>query len=109
MVSIKRHKVLFDASTASTGDWVACDVRYDQDCRRVLQIILTVGDTVTIEGITQDERGIDKTFLTELTTSDISTIGSFTADGELEITVPYTYIRAKKTGTTGAAKVQGFV
>lgn len=109
MTAIKRHKVLFDAATATTGDWIPLDVRYENNSARTIQIILTVGDTVIIEGITKETKGIDKSFLTTLDADDISVIGSYTADGELNLDNPYTYIRARKTGTTGNAKVQGFI
>ena len=111
MVSIKRHKVLLDQSAAGNGNWVRLDIRYDEDMQRTLQVDLTVGDTITIEGTTVDVRGGNPaTVLAGLEADDITTIQSFTADGTGDLLGgPWTYIRATKTGTTGNAKVQGFV
>lgn len=109
-MGIKRYKVLFDASTASTGEWFSLDSRYDQSTERVVQVDLTVGDTVYLEGTTKDVKGIDKSFLDDLEASDISIIGTYTADNTGDVLVgPWSYIRVRKTGTTGAAKVSGFI
>ena len=111
MTAIKRHKVLLDQSAAGNGDWIRLDSRYDHDSSRILQIDLTVGDTIDIEGTTVDVRGGNPAVVTAgLAADDITTIQSFTANGTGDLLAgPWTYIRAVKTGTTGNAKVQGFV
>lgn len=109
MSSVKRFKVLFDAATASTGSWFALDSRYDESPTRAIQIDLTVGDTVVIEGTTKDVKGTDKSFLTTLSANEISILGSYTASDADVLEGPWTYIRVRKTGTTGPAKVQGFI
>lgn len=108
--SIKRHKVLFDSAAAETGDWYRLDVRYDHDDERALQIKVTSGDTVTIEGTTKDQRGLlPEAVIASITEDDISTLKSYTEDSVDNLVGPWTYIRVSKTGTTGNAKVQGFI
>ncbi len=111
MASIKRHKVLMDQTVAGNGDWFRLDSRYDLDTQRILQVDLTVGDTIVIEGTTVDVRGGDVATVTAgLASNDITTIETLTADGVLNLLQgPWTYIRATKTGTTGNAKIQGFI
>lgn len=109
MTAIKRHKVLFDSSAAETGEWVDLDNRYSETNERAIQIDVTSGDTITIEGITKDVKGIDKSFLNSLDEDDITTLGSYTSDDNDVLYGPWTYIRVTKTGTTGPAKVQGYV
>lgn len=109
MTSIKRSKVLYDSAAADTSDWFALDVRYDESPSRAIQVYVTTGDTITIQGITKDVKGIDKSFLDTLTTADISDIKAYTASEPDVLEGPWTYIRVVKTGTTGQGKVQGFI
>ncbi len=111
MVAIKRHKVLLDQVAAGNGDWFRLDVRYDHNTDRILQIDLTVGDTIAIEGVTVDVRGGNPAVVTAaIKATDITLIEELTADGVLNLLQgPWTYIRATKTGTTGNAKIQGFI
>jgi len=109
MTAVKRYKTLYDDTAAGTGPWIACDVRYDKQLIRALQIYVTSGDTITIQGITKDTRGNDKSFLNNLTTADISTLKSYTATDNDDLEGPWTYIRVVKTGTNGQGKVQGMV
>lgn len=111
MTSIKRHKVLMDQVAAGDGDWFRLDSRYDHDSNRILQVDLTVGDTIVIEGVTKDVRGSGPDIVTaSIEATDITVIESLTADGTSNLLQgPWTYIRVTKTGTTGNAKVQGFI
>lgn len=110
MASIKRHKVLLNQSEAGNGDWIRLDSRYENDASRAIQVELTTGDTVTIEGTTKDVRGGDPaTVVAGLTAEDITTLKTYTETTADTLYGPWTYIRATKTGTTGNAKVNGFV
>lgn len=109
MASIKRWKTLYDAVAAGNGDWIALDSRYDESPSRVIQVELTSTDTIIIQGITKDVKGIDKSFLDTLNANDISVITTISADGSYHLQGPWTYIRAVKTGTTANAKAQGFI
>lgn len=108
MASIKRNVVLLDQSAAGAGDWIRLDTRYDSDTERAMNINLTTGDTIAIEGVTLDAK--DATALAAIVESDdIATLGSFTENTSEILNGNWTYIRAVKTGTTGNAKVQGYV
>ncbi len=104
-----RHKVLLQTGAEGAGPWIALDARYKKETERALQIFVTDGDTVTIQGITKDEKGSDKSFLANLGPEDISDLKSYTESTADVLTGTFTYIRAVKTGTAGFAKVQGFV
>lgn len=110
MTAIKRNKVLYDATTAGTGDWVRLDSRYDVDNKRAIQVNLMTGDTIDIQGTTKDVRGMSQDdVIASIETDDITTIKSYTASEADTLYGSWTYIRAVKTGTTGPAKVQGMV
>lgn len=112
MTAIKRYKVLYNDSAAETSEWFRLDVRYDHDTVRTLNIELTAGDTITIEGTTFDVRGTDKQRrdgLAALTAEDIGTLNTYTTSDTDNLTGPWTHIRVVKTGTTGNAKVSGFI
>lgn len=101
------HKVLLNQAGAGTTDWVQVDsVDFSDLNPSTLQISLTSGDTITIEGITQRFKGIEKDFST-LTAVDITEIAEVTASGFVSLVGTWTYIRVIKTGTAGNAKVQG--
>jgi len=70
---------------------------------------MAAGDTVTLQGIVKDVKGIDKSFLDDLTAADITTLAEYTQDERDLLVGPWTYIRVVKAGTAGAARVQGFV
>lgn len=108
---IKRHKVLYDSSAAGTGDWFRLDNRYDESPERILQVYMTAGDTITLQGATKDLKGVDSSTVTaSLETEDITDIVEYISSNAGDVlTGPWTYIRIVKTGTTGAAKVQGFI
>lgn len=108
-MGIRRNKVLYNASAAGNGSWIALDTRYEKQPTRAIQGTVTAGDTITIQGITKETKGIDKSFLTTLAAEDITTLDSYTADFSDILNGNWTYIRAVKTGTTGTSKVQGFV
>jgi hypothetical protein len=108
-MSILRYKVLLDQTAAGNGEWIDLDVRYSNGETRAIMCELTSSDTVIIQAIVKDVRGIDKSFLDTLDTDDIVVLKTFSADGEYVFDAPYTYIRAVKTGTTGNAKVSGFI
>jgi len=110
MTTIRKSEVLYSGVAAGTGAWFRLDSRYDTEQLRVLQITLATGDTITIEGTTKDVRGsTEDAVKASITNDDIVTIGTFTSSGGNTLYGPYTYIRAKKTGTTGYAKVQGML
>lgn len=104
-----RHKVLLQTGAAEAGPWIALDTRYQQDIERAIQISVMAGDTIALEGITRDEKGIDKSFLVNLDPADISVLKEYTESTADVLTGTWTYIRAVKTGANGFAKVQGFV
>lgn len=108
-MSIKRYKVIFDGTAAETGEWFALDVRYDESPSRAIQVQVTSGDTIKIQAITKDVKGIDKSFLDELDADDIADLKTYSASEADTLDGPWTYIRAIKTGTTGPAKVSGFI
>lgn len=110
MSQIKRHKVLYNDSAAGTGDWIRLDNRYGEHNERVLQAELTAPDTLVIEVITADELGsMSDSYLDDLTAQDITILTTFTADGNYFMQGPWTWIRARKTGTAANGKVQGFI
>lgn len=111
MTSIRRYKILMDGSAAETSDWVRLDNRYGGDIDRIINVDLTTGDTIALQGIVKDVRGQKPAdFFTSLDADDISTIETFTADStEHLLQGPWSYIRVVKTGTAGVAKVSGYV
>lgn len=111
MTSIKRNKVLLDQTTAGDGEWIRLDSRYDCDSFRTLQVNMSVGDTITIQGTTVDVRGANPAdVIASLTPEDISDLQVFTDSGTGDLLAgPWSYIRAVKVGATGSAKVQGYV
>lgn len=104
-----RHKVLLQTGAATTGPWIRIDNRYQDGIDRAIQVSLQEGDTIRIEGITQDAKGMDKSFLTTLGPNDISVLKEYTESAGDVLQGSWTYIRAVKVGTAGFAKVQGFV
>lgn len=109
MSAIKRTKILYNSSAAGNGSWVSLDNRYDQSPTRSLIISLVSGDTITLQAITQDVKGNDKSFLDSLSSADIVSLKTYTASESDVLEGPWTYIRVVKTGTNGVAKVQGFI
>jgi len=110
MSSIRRNKVLYNALAAGTGEWIPLDVRYDKHpVGRTLRVVLTAGDTLTLQGIVKDEKGIDKSFLDSLTSDDISTLKVYTTSEVDVLDGAWTYIRAVKTGTAGTGILEGWV
>jgi hypothetical protein len=110
MTAIRRTKRLYDAVAAGTGDWVALDYRYDDiAASRPLRIVLTAGDTLTLQGILMDEKGIDKSFLDTLLAEDISTLKIYTTSEVDVLDGTWSYIRAIKTGTAGKGILEGHI
>lgn len=110
MASIRRNKELYDAVAAGTGEWIALDTRYeDSPTSRPIRVVLTAGDTLTLQGIVRDVKGIDKSFLDSLTADDISTLKVYTATENDLLDGNWTYIRAVKTGTAGRGLMEGFI
>ncbi len=112
MGAIRRHKLLLQTfePNLATGDWIAMDVRYDETSERAVTGSVVAGDTVVLEVLTNDVKGIDKSFLDSLTAEDIVVFGTYTADFAATIPSGYTYIRARKSaGTTSTVKVQGMI
>lgn len=107
-MGIRRYKVLMDQTAAGTGDWYRLDSRYEEDPSRPLQINVTTGDTVTIQATTKDIRGAEDP-TTTLTSEEIIDLDDFTATTSTLLNGNWTYIRIKKTGTTGNARVSGHI
>lgn len=109
-MSIRRNKVLYDDSAAGNGDWIALDTRYEQNpVGRSIKVTMTAGDTITLQGITKDEKGIDKSFLDALIAEDITDLKIYTQTENDVLDGSWTYIRIVKAGTSGDAYVEGFV
>ncbi len=107
-MAIRRHKVIFDASTASTSAWVRLDSRYEVDATRSIQVNVTSGDSIDIEGTSLDIRGEGDPTV-GIAAADVSVLATYTEDSTDVLSGNWTYIRAVKTGTTGPGKVQGHV
>lgn len=95
-------------SSAGASDWLDLDVRYEAISVRPIQGHIASGDTIAVQAITMDVKGNDKSFLDNLTSSDITTLKTYTGDFNDLIEGNWTYIRVVKTGTAGAAVVEGF-
>lgn len=109
-MSIQRYKVLYDSATAGNSEWFALDTRYQEaDITRYLNVNVTSGDTVTVQGILEDAKGIDKSFLDALSSGQIVEIVAVTGNGQVNFTAPYSHIRIVKSGTNGRAFVEGFI
>ena len=108
-MGIRRHKVIYDDSAAGTSDWVHLDTRYEDHFGRVLAIVLTAGDTVELQGTVKDVKGIDKSFLDDLSASEIHSIKTYTATENDILEGAWTFIRVVKTGTNGTALVEGYI
>ncbi len=108
-MSIKRFKTLLSQSAAGASDWLDLDVRYEKISVRPIQISLTAGDTIAIQAIVKDVKGIDKSYLDTLADTDITTLATYTTSANDLIEGNWTYIRIVKTGTNGLAVVEGFV
>jgi len=107
--SIRRRKVLLDQTAAGNGPWIRLDSRYEDSPERAIQISLTAGDSVRIEGTTLDIRGEGDPTDT-IAAEDIAILdGSFSSSTSTILNGNWTYIRVVKTGSSGNAKVQGFV
>lgn len=106
--SIRRNKVLLDSTSATTGDWIRLDSRYEDSPERSIQISMNSNDTITIQGTTVDIRGQEDP-TDNIKSEDIVDLSSFSAKTSTVLNGNWTYIRAVKTGTSGPAKVQGFV
>ncbi len=104
-----RYKELYNSSAAGNGTWMQLDSRYGEQPYRNISVNLVSGDTVLIEATAVDNPGVDKSFLTTLDSSKITTLTTITASGNYSITGPWAFIRAVKTGTAGTAVVEGFI
>lgn len=109
MTAIKRHKTLFDGSAAGAGEWFRLDTRY-QDMEAAIQVFVTNGDTIHFEGCSKDVRGANQVdVIASITDDEISTLKSFTEDTAEVLVGPWAYVRIRKEGTTGPAKVLGYL
>src|ERR1035437_8334733 len=110
MSAIKRHKILYNASAAGTGDGVRLANRFEIPADRVVQADMTAGDHLFLEATSMDVRGsISDSYLADLTAADITILSDITATGNYEIDGPWSWVRVRKTGTNGVGKVQGFI
>lgn len=107
---IRRHKVLYNGSAAGNGTWVRLDSRYEEDAGRAITIHMNASDTISIEGTVIDAKDVPS-LEAIIEDADIAVIESYTGATEAGVTLSsnYTFIRAVKTGTTGTAKVQGYL
>ena len=107
---IRRNKVLYNSSSAGTGEWFRLDSRYEIDPHRSIIIDMNPSDSIQIEATTVDAK--DKNDLaSKIVSSDIVVLDTFTGSSEVNkiLLGNYTYIRIVKTGTAGIAKVQGYI
>jgi len=109
MTSIRRHKVLYDSADAGTGEWIQLDTRYEEGATRAIRAYVTAGDTITLQGIVKDVKGGDQTFLDNLAAKEISTIKIYTQSEQDILEGNWTYVRAVKAGTAGAALMEGLI
>jgi hypothetical protein len=110
MGTVRRHVTIYDAVAAETGSWVALDARYDDNpVARSLRVHLEAGDTLTLQAIVKDVKGIDKSFLDSLLAADITTLKIYTASEADTLDGGWTYIRAIKSGTAGRGVMEGIV
>tara|TARA_R110000851_G_scaffold10031_1_gene36693 strand:+ start:9045 stop:9368 length:324 start_codon:yes stop_codon:yes gene_type:complete len=101
---LRKVYTMFDAATASEGDWIKLDYRFEEANERTLAIKLTVGDTITLEGthvIAKDTPTLDGI----ITAGDIHNLKEYVEDFSDILNGQWTFVRIKKTGATGAAKV----
>ena len=108
-MSIKRYVVLYNDSAANTGSWIQLDTRYEDYSQRTLQFTVVSTDNLILEGTTVDYKTIDKSYLSTLPASDISTITTITSTGTYTLTGPWAYVRVRKTGTAGVGKAEGLI
>lgn len=109
-MSIRRNIKLYDSASAGTGSWIALDTRYDEDpTSRPLRIVVASGDTLTLQGIVKDVKGIDKSFLDSLLTEEISTLAEYTESQVDVLDGNWTYLRVIKAGTAGKGIIEGFI
>ncbi len=110
MTQVKRYVQLLNSSLEVTGNWVQLDSRYAKDQARSLIVSIdAVGDTVTLQGVVKDIKGIDKSFLNTLASEDIATLKIYTQSEHDVLEGPWSFIRAIKQGTAGLAVVEGMV
>jgi hypothetical protein len=108
-MGIRRNKVLYNAQAAGTGSWFRLDSRHEESATRAIQGVVVTGDTITLQGTTYDVKGSTANVTSNITADDIVTLQTYTASFADVINGPWTYIRVVKTGSTGIAKVQGYV
>ena len=107
-MGIRRHKVLYDATTEGTGSWIKLDTRYEEDPQRSVHGTIVSGDTIKFQGTTLD--AADATELSSIISSDdISDLKTFTSNFNDTLFGNWTFIRVIKTGSTGSSKVQGYI
>ena len=107
-MAILRHKVLYNASAAGTGDWFELDTSKNGENMRSIHGQVAAGDTIVIQGTTI--RAADRTALAEVITStDIATLKTFTSDFADTLLGTWSFIRVVKTGANGTSKVQGLI
>ena len=109
MTSAKRFVQLYNSSAAGTSGWFRLDSRYEKISVRPIHISLVAGDTFVLQALVKDFKGIDETYLNNVTAAEIATLGTFTATGDELIEGNYTWVRVQKTGTNGVGVVEGFI
>ncbi len=115
---LRTSKVLYNSSSAGNGSWFILNGRHEKFSERSIQGTVTAGDTIAIQATTRDWKpphpyvagGLQEAaFLAALTSADITTLITYTADFNDIMNGPWTYMRIVKTGTTGTSKVEGMI
>ena len=109
MTGLRTYTEILNQSAAGNGAWFKLDSRYEKVSNRSIQGNVTTGDTITIQATAKDVKGIDKTWLSSLAASEITTLKAYTADFNDIINGPWAYIRVVKTGTAGTSRVLGMI
>lgn len=108
-MTIKKHVVLYNSDAAATGAWVALNPRYEATGGRTIQISMNADDSVILEGTTLEAQ--DVATLGTVGASDITVIKTYTGatDANDVLIGSFSFIRVRKTGENGTAKVQGML
>jgi hypothetical protein len=117
MAAIQRNVVLYNDSAAGTGRWYRLDSKYEESGTRSIQIDMNAADTIIIEGTTIERLGglnpdgsaFDPE--TDILPIDIVQLNSYNGNAEEAdvLNSNWTWVRARKVGATGVAKVQGLL
>lgn len=108
MTTIRKSYSMLNTAAADTGEWIHLDYRFEPDQTRTVMGDLTTGDTVVIEA-TQIKAKDKNALAAIIVAADITILESYTADFNDVLNGPWTFVRARKEGTAGNAKVNGIL